>query len=108
MEPGERTGGRQDGNSNRRGKIGDRGLVRAVNVVTYPTLSSRHRTGQKEQISSIQAPERTNRQTIRPFTKKPPNSTIKYFVTTITNNSIYFKNDNEREFYHTRREKEIN
>ena len=49
MEPGERTGGRQDGNSNRRGKIGDRGLVRAVNVVTYPTLSSRHRTGQKEQ-----------------------------------------------------------
>ena len=51
MEPGERTGGRQDGNSNRRGKIGDRGLVRAVNVVTYPTLSSRHRTGQKEQIS---------------------------------------------------------
>ena len=72
MEPGERTGGRQDGNSNRTGKIGDRSLVKAVNVVTYPTLSSRHRTGKKEQISSIQAPERTNRQTIRPFTKTPP------------------------------------
>ena len=51
MEPGERTGGRKDGNSNRTGKIGARGLVRAVNVVTCPTLSSRHRAGQKEQIS---------------------------------------------------------
>ena len=56
MEPGERTGGRKDGNSNRTGKIGDRGLVRAVNDVTYPTLASRHRTGKKEQISYIQAP----------------------------------------------------
>ena len=56
MEPRERTGGRTDGVANRVGKDWTRGLVRAVNVVTYPTLPSRNRTGQKEQISYIQAP----------------------------------------------------
>ena len=72
MEPGERTGGRQDGNSNRRGKIGDRSLVRAVNVVTYPTLSSRHRTGKKEQISLYKLhSEQTDRRT-DPYRKEPP------------------------------------
>ena len=48
---GKERGEEQTGIANRTGKIGARGLVRAVNVVTCPTLSSRHRAEQKEQIS---------------------------------------------------------
>ena len=40
MEPGERTGGRKDGNSNRTGKIGDRMGVFPFNYVEVTSEAS--------------------------------------------------------------------
>ena len=72
MELGKERGEEQTEASNRTGQIGDRGLVRAVNDVTYPTLASRHRTGKKEQISLYKLhSEHTDRRT-DPYIKEPP------------------------------------
>ena len=78
MEPEGKTGGKNRmGIFKRGGKDWARRLVKAANVVAYPTLSSRNRTGQKEIRSLIKHGSLANKQ-ISKRTNKPLQSTHPY------------------------------
>ena len=76
MEPGEKNGGKnRKVKLKERGKGWARGLVKAANVVTYPTLPGRNRTERKE-IRSLHKwllSEQTNKQMTGPtYSNDPP------------------------------------